>query len=259
MKRIAILLIAVTTLFACSKNDDEDIPQQEQCLVAKLSDNTGSEIALKYDNTNRLTNLSIKINSESSKITVENNFSYTASSITVKGFDNYVFDLDNNRRIIAGKGVNEKEQPITFNFSYTPTGQLTKSTRTEGEQTIVEEYTYTNDNLTTIQITESIKDYTWQEGYTLNYDITKGYAPLSLSISSFTLFNNFDEYLLLGALHENGALGKKTKNRITTFKDTDEFAINYTYKEDTKGKVITTSVTEDNSSMESISLSYICR
>ncbi|MEJ5055291.1 DUF4595 domain-containing protein [Sphingobacterium sp. MYb382] len=262
MKKLGLLLFTASIFLGCSKDDKNDIPQVEGCLVTKLTilpaeiDDSKFIASFNYDQSGRIN--AIKSNSidngENDEVLIT--FNYTANKITAvskeAGDEDEIleFTLDDKGRITAGKEVREKGESLAFNFTYNPAGQLEKTTETYNNKISTEEYLYTNTNLTSLKNASG--------NFSLSYDLTKKYTPYSTVTSPYSTFSEFENIQLLVFFYETGFLGKKSTNRITSIKHNDGLTIPFTYKDDAQGNATSITTIVENTPVIHL-LEYYCR
>jgi len=262
MKKLGLLLFTASIFLGCSKDDKNEIPTTESCLVTKLTIlpaeiNDSKFIAsFNYDQSGRIN--AIKSNSidngENDEVLIT--FNYTANKITAvskeAGDEDEIleFTLDDKGRIIAGKEVTEKGESFTFNFTYNAAGQLEKTTETHSNNISTEEYLYTNANLTSLKNASG--------DFSLSYDLTKNHIPYNTVTSPYSTFSEFENGELLFFLYETGFLGKKSTNRITSIKKNNGLTIPFTYKDDAQGNATSITTIVENNPVIHL-LEYYCR
>ncbi len=240
IKHLLLLFVIPLTLFSCSKdkNDgDENEIVQEKCQVLSIVDKKDNSIMMTYDQVGKLIK-GVVLEPSEANWKAESNFTYTANTITVKGYDDVEYTLDNQGRIATARGLLEDEGYHNMVFTYNAGGYLTKLTSSGKNYVTTEEYIYTNDNLTTVK--HSVvgdNGYTYSETITLTYDSSKKYNDFNSLIADFSMLMSCSEGSALGYLYEMGYVGKRSKNRVASLLDEEGNSTKLSYEEDAKGKV----------------------
>ena len=208
-RAVSALLAALLFMVSCKKEkaDQPVVESPRQLVKITYSNDPGSPIGLKYDVKGRLVEYATPYSS--SKLAYTNNV-FSATFTNQNNFMYYEYQngkLDNNGRLLEADGTyHQPNQPDTHYkiiFTYNADGYITRLTNTNLASGNVsqDDYTYTNDNLTS-----DINTYNGQPNYRLDYTYYDD-LPNKLAVDVYPEILNF---------YTDGLTGKRSKNLVKT-------------------------------------------
>lgn len=255
MKKVFLLLMSVTVLISCSKDDIVQekvvIPEANVWVSQEILNlnNTSDEITpYKYGivNENNRTKRIYETEIESVKNGVSNSlagvlriydFEYENSRITITGktqvpytnSDNKaIYYLDNGRIISKEYFFNSAFTPnIKILYSYNNEGYLTKTQ--EQPNFLAKEISYSNGNISKIKQGSKVSTMKYSEKRRFPY--TDGLNGESLT-TLLSGFSHFLENICEATLYDAGYYGVKTNNQISSLEVTDgteKYSVNFDY------------------------------
>lgn len=261
---ITIFFVANLIFISC-KDENNDPVEHSRPLLATMSSYSQDKRlhvseAYRYDSQGRLIEVS---NNDKDKTT----FEYSVSQVTVKSYykdsleETQILQLDNNGLCKATIW----DENYTTNYTYDSNGYLETTVEKDGNATITQTYTVSNQNYVTINSQEVYVNTA--SAKEMNTDFIgkigimkidhRGIASQNLLKSASDQINNYTtefEFYIDKTntidLENTGIyfFGKQNKNPVkqqaVTFTDMPGYTVNYTYEYDSKGR-ITRQIWED--------------
>ncbi|MEJ5143854.1 hypothetical protein [Sphingobacterium sp. MYb388] len=251
MKKVFLLLMTVTTMLSCSKDNNQTVDEKKDCIITTVDMGVKDEgiLHLKYDSQNRVSQVKFEMDETDwggKHRMLEYNISYTSNNVTIIGDEPALFTLDSKGRIIKSVESDSGEHTYIYNSE----GFLEKII-SKGNTDHV--FTYLNGNL---------KSYV-NDPYNIftEYDLNNPYVPYSYDI---TQQSGIIHYAYGIVLYEQGYYGKKSQNRVRQVSGSGIGGgkHDYSYIQDEKtGKMKSVFINQkydSSTDLERVNFSYSC-